>query len=472
MNGASLKTAQTIGGTVLDQAQKLGGRGFLIAAFIPALLFVAVIIYLLWGIDSLQQGVRELAEQGWKRSVLHILIGFVCIYLLAYVLYGIRGFLYEFLQGEWPVAPLKWLRPVFLALEARAFRRRQSILVQKINALNDPYWATEKAFGPFNPTSRAIVMKATEARPMLQNVYNSHQNLIQRLATGHKWKEKKYWDILRKARRLQAKENRSKFPIELQMEIDQLVAIIKAEHEANYLLRITTDRFKALALREWDAAYNDRYGNFPKNERWLRPTRLGNAVSTLESYPLDRYGIDLGTLWPRLVQVIPDSARLRIEEANIYVDFTVMMTLLSFAAAVSVIVFYFSGLPWRLPHSQGWIIFHLVLLLLSSWTFYHLVVQATRAFGNQICATIDLYRLKLLDALEIKRPGTLREEQDIWKKIGSFIAQADVPTEDIRFKTVGEKSESGNTLATSAELLTTLRLHELFRETLQHSRRG
>lgn len=427
-------------GTALGQVQKLFGRGFLIAAFMASLLFVAVARYLWWGFEALKEMVLGWAQKELKEAGFEMLLALVLVYLLAYVLYGVRGALHQLYQGEWPVVPLKWLRSAGLALERRKMRQYEDTLHAKELALDDPAWAID--FG-FTETYSAIELTSEEARPRLQKVRDFHQSLLHCLEKGQKLEkeqeEKAYWSVLGEARLLQA--NRDRFPADLQKEIDQLVAGIKRAYDANPALRKATVRLNALALREWTAAYDDLMNNFPDDERWLRPTRLGNIASVQELYPLNRYGINLSALWPRLMHVITEDARLRIEEANIYLDFTVLMSLLSLSAAVIAGIAAFYG-PSR---SLALRIFLPLFFLLSSWLFYHLAIQATQAFGIQIQAAVDLFRLKLLDALEIERPETPAEEQAIWREMHYFIAQAELPKEHVRFKeaekTPGEQKD-------------------------------
>ena len=76
--------------TVLDQFQKLFGKGFLLAAFVPSLFFVCFLKFLRSSWGDMQEALPKLWSAGWKVS-LNILAYLVIIYLLAYVLYGVRG---------------------------------------------------------------------------------------------------------------------------------------------------------------------------------------------------------------------------------------------------------------------------------------------------------------------------------------------------------------------------------------------
>ena len=410
-------------GIALDQAQKLFGRGFLIAAFIPTLIFAVVVSYLLGGAEGLEKTVRGWAQGDLKEMGVEILLSLVAVYLLAYVLYGVRTGLQQLYNGQWPV-PLKYLRRVGLAMARRTMVLRQKALREKEGALDDPAWAI---YFDFVKTYTPIQVTPEVAKTSLNKIRDSHTSLLCCIEEKQDWQEETYLDILREARILQA--NRDRFPSDLQMEVDRLVGNIKAAYHSNPTLRSAASLINARARREWTAAYTELRDYYPDDERWLRPTQLGNIASVQELHPFNRYRINLSLLWPRLRHVISDDVRLRLEDTNIYLDFTLIMSFLSFVAAVIAGITAFSGPPRNVPSLL------LPLILLGSfWLFYRLAIQAMRSFGTQIQAAVDLFRLKLLDALEIERPANLEEEQKIWEEIRSFIAQADLPQKHVRFK--------------------------------------
>jgi len=409
--------------TIIDQAQKLFGRGFLIAAFIPTLIFAVVFRYLLGGVEGLEKTVRGWAQSNFKEMGVEIVLSVVAVYLLAYVLYGVRTGLQQLYYGQWPL-PLKYLRRVGLAMARRAMVRRQKTLREKEDALNDPAWAVDF---DFVATYTPIQVTPGVAKASLNKIRDSHTSLLCCIKEEQDWQEKTYLDILREARILQA--NRDRFPSDLKMKVDRLVADIKKTYRSNPRLRSAASLLNARALREWTAAYTDLRDYYPDDERWLQPTQLGNIASVQELHPFNRYRIHLSLLWPRLRHVISDDVRLRLEDTNIYLDFTLIMSFLSCVAAVIAAIVAFYSPPLNVP------LFLLPLILLGSfWLFYRLAIQATRSFGTQIQAAVDLFRLKLLDALEIERPSSLEEEQKIWDEIRSFIVQADLPQKHVRFK--------------------------------------
>lgn len=425
-------------GTVLGQAQKLFGRGFLIAAFVPSSIFVATVSYFLWGYSAIEETVNQWITQGWKQAAFEIILLLMTIYLLAYLIYGIRAAIHQCFQGRWP-GPLKPLMPIGLALATRKMRRLEEKTERRANSLDVPAWAMKFHF---KETSADVELTCEDAARTLSTIRSSHQSLLQQLKQNEKLKasqEKSYQSILGKARILQS--NLDRFSPVLRQEINQLVCSIKTAYNAHLPLRTAVRRMNAVALRRWTTAYNSLSNNFPSDERWLRPTRFGNVMSMLESYPIDRYGINLSDLWPRLLQVITKDARLRIEEANIYLDFMVLMSFLSLLAAIvaSAEVFYHP------PRAMSVHLLLILLCLLSSSFLYQLAIQAAKTFGFQVQAAVDLFRLKLIDAMQIERPSNPKKEKEIWTEMRYFISQAELPLKNIRFKRPDEKKKKGKT---------------------------
>jgi hypothetical protein len=79
-------------------------------------------------------------------------------------------------------------------------------------------------------------------------------------------------------------------------------------------------------------------------------------------------------------------------------------------------------------------------ILRQFFVFYWLSIEATRTFGSQVQAAVDLFRLKLLDALDVERPITPTKEKQIWEEIHSFIEQADIEACDLRVSNAGSST--------------------------------
>ncbi len=57
------------------------------------------------------------------------------------------------------------------------------------------------------------------------------------------------------------------------------------------------EKIRVLRVEKTRQLQND----YPKEEAWVLPTRLGNTIRNFENYPNRQYGIRAITLWPRLV---------------------------------------------------------------------------------------------------------------------------------------------------------------------------
>jgi len=412
-------------GPALDHVQKIFGKGFLIAAFFPSLLFVTVVSYLWVGFGPLKKIVDEWAQKGLKESTFEFVLVLVAVYLLAYVTYGTRAAAHQILQGDWPFPFYLLLGPVMRVFVRWKVRRKRRLLVRREEELNDPAWVIESEFGE---ASSPLQSSPVEARRQLERVRRVHGQLLRSLKRDN-WTSRhdnRYLFVIRQARLLQA--NRGRLPIDLQRDISSLICNINDAYldENHPELRRSVVRLNTLAEREWAAAYSDLYDNYPDDERWLRPTMLGNVAAVLELHPLNRYGINLSALWPRLIHVLTEDARARIEDSKIYLDFTVLMSLFSLVTIGVAIASDFLG-----PNRDTWLKILLpALALLASIAFYNLAIHANRAYAVQIEAAVDLFRLKLLDALEISRPQNMAEEKRKWEQLRYFIVQAETPEED------------------------------------------
>ena len=56
--------------------------------------------------------------------------------------------------------------------------------------------------------------------------------------------------------------------------------------------------------------------------------------------------------------------------------------------------------------------------------FYSAALQTLTAYGLQVRATFDLYRLELLDALHLPRPANAQAEYELWSSLGDFLLYA------------------------------------------------
>lgn len=419
---------------ILNQAQKLFDRGFFIAAFIPSFIFTALTWYLLRGFDDLVMKVQTWVSQDWKQNFFALLLTLILVYLLAYIIYGVRTGVQQIYYGQWPF-PFNFLTPIKLYFATRAMRRCRRRLERAEMALDDIIWIRKGEFEVFKSEDK---LDDDQAKQLIDRVHKNLVSLDQRLDRRKEIKlrdERQCREVLRQAHRLQG--NWHELPA-LRGAIDKLINEILTRYMKHELVfEAIIDRWHFKARRDLRETFNKFVNNFPADESWIHPTRLGNIAGTLEEYTLKRYGINLSDLWPRLVQVLPNNAKQRIEDANIYVDFTITTSALSLAAA------FIAGIcSYNQADRRPKLLLATIILSLSFWCFYQLAIQATRAFVIHLQASSDLFILKLTDFLEIQRPETLQEERELWKGLKTFVAQGEVPKQPIRFREYKEKSKT------------------------------
>jgi hypothetical protein len=154
-------------GSVLDQAQKLFSRSFVIAGFLPSLVFLMASTALCLGSKPVVEAWEQLDTTGLDKASYKTVLVLGVVYLLAYVVYGIRSALHQVFQGDWPF-PLRWLRPLFLWKERWLWNRQMRRLKRLADLRNVPEWAldNEDRFGKaWSPSS--VVLGRGQARLLL-----------------------------------------------------------------------------------------------------------------------------------------------------------------------------------------------------------------------------------------------------------------------------------------------------------------
>jgi hypothetical protein len=345
---------------LLDQATKLFGHRFLVAAFMPSALFVAGSILVLFGFQSLTDFVAAWLQKDWKDATFSLIGSVLVIFAIAYVLYGMRSFIHALYQGLWP-APLRWLLLILRLKETKVLRRRSRIESARLERLDDLdlRWVADPHAPIFS--RRLLVPKvlnwnAKMARRWLARRIRSAKKLeedaLRALAASEEPDAAVLRRLLYEARTLHAKH--ASLPAEKRAQVGRLVQALKqgfltADGNADLRpvphlslvpvpkLASVLKRLREDAHRDWVDAYDQRYVFFPSDERWLRPMRLGNVAMVQQEYPLHRYGIVMSELWPRLTYVLPDGVREKVDDVQTYLDFTVMVSAL--AAALALLAF-------------------------------------------------------------------------------------------------------------------------------------
>ncbi|MEV4144087.1 hypothetical protein AB0J40_10490 [Amycolatopsis sp. NPDC049691] len=136
----------------------------------------------------------------------------------------------------------------------------------------------------------------------------------------------------------------------------------------------------------------------------LLPTALGNRLRAFEEQAGSAYQLDTIELWPRLYYALPESA---LGTVNGY------RTQLDVASRLSLSLLTSALIAAGLLFAHGWWLTLPAVLVLSSWLAYRAALAAAGNYCVAVRAVIDVYRLKLLQAMQLKMPANLGEEQVI-----------------------------------------------------------
>lgn len=183
--------------------------------------------------------------------------------------------------------------------------------------------------------------------------------------------------------------------------------------------------------------YNERQFSYPGSMNYggaeaapqnvLAPTTMGNIGSTMRSYAITRYNLDLEIFWSRLqesVQADKDYFAV-LQDMKVQVDCFVALFWLTilFAGIWTTLAFFKGSIPeFLLAGSSAYF----------SVVFYVLACNAYRVFADLMRGTVDLFRFKLLTALHLPLPGGSEEEMLLWQRLGNKTGYA--RTERFLFK--------------------------------------
>jgi hypothetical protein len=158
-----------------------------------------------------------------------------------------------------------------------------------------------------------------------------------------------------------------------------------------------------------------RYYHYPQDGELVKPTLLGNTLTSAEEYPHTRYGLEAVVWWPRLVQFLPAGLSAQLDTA-----FTWVITLLNFSALLAGLG-ALGGAALLLADLRWWIaaILAAAALFALAWICYQSAVSHAATYGDLIRVGFDLYRHEVLKQMSIPLPETLREEYALWQRLNT-----------------------------------------------------
>lgn len=165
--------------------------------------------------------------------------------------------------------------------------------------------------------------------------------------------------------------------------------------------------------------------------RNVQPTALGNILIWASVYCVQRYGIELEFLFPRLQRVIDKDYQAKIDDRQQFFDFSVLLTFLAFLAGL----IYAGMAGYRLVAHRQWTQWQEVVsaaAFAGAWFVlgrigYKLSLVAARGYVAMVTSAIDLFRLPLLKELQIAAPAEPWQEPEIWSGLNDSIQNATRP---------------------------------------------
>jgi uncharacterized repeat protein (TIGR01451 family) len=243
-------------------------------------------------------------------------------------------------------------------------------------------------------------------------LYNLNSSII-RIYEGYPWRNSLIGRTL-----LQRQNRRLSEALSLSRAVDPLRKQLNRANVAGPLLDDLQLQETALGV-----FLNSR---IPQAKELLLPTSLGNAITCYRRYPFYAYGMDINTLWPRLVPKIDPAFSANIDEAKTTFDFMLNMSFLCILTTLGVLTIGLAApapLSWTVVLPWLW---RASLFAMLAMIFYYFSVNRAVVWGQQINSAIDVYRLDLLKALGYQqKPLSYQEERALWFKISAELAYAD-----------------------------------------------
>lgn len=161
----------------------------------------------------------------------------------------------------------------------------------------------------------------------------------------------------------------------------------------------------------------ERLGEFPHDESKTMPTRLGNALRTMESYGTEVFGLDSQELWYELVGTARQSVRQEQEEARALVDLFIAAVAVAMLLAIGSVAVGLAVQP-RGPF----------VLAGASVVFAHVAyrgsVRNMKEWRNSVRALVNLGRADVADGLGMALPRRLEDEKKMWYAVrGVYLYQ-------------------------------------------------
>jgi hypothetical protein len=160
------------------------------------------------------------------------------------------------------------------------------------------------------------------------------------------------------------------------------------------------------------ARLDARLRRIPTPDVGYLPTPIGNTLLATNCVVTTKYGLDSGTVWPRLWLLFPQSARDELTAARAGLDASV-------AAVVWALAFcaFIPFTLWALPVG-------LLLAVVITWLW---VPARVMTFAALVESTFDLYRHSLYTQLKLPLPSGPADEPAAGRRLTAYLYRGIAP---------------------------------------------
>jgi hypothetical protein len=383
--------------SLLDKIAGIFAKQFVIAAFLPTLIFAFVNGCLVRG------GFRWLMSwftpQSPGASALDAAVTSVALVVGAYLLSSVNVLLRETLEGKhFP----RWLSDHFEASE----RGKYSLIDKKYREARDE---AERVGNSRADWQRKLSGAAVTGDGKNAYVYATRSDAIARLH-----------EQIEAARAVPSNELEdavNMLCVELEKSsVSRDNGENDLERDRSALLDVLDDAEDAWRAREVRnfGLRSHRFGSFR-----IEPTIMGNIAQSMLSYGPSRYGLNAEAFWSRMQPTIQANKDFyaSIQDAKTQLDFLIACCWLTTGTTGFWVVRATFG-----PPSILFLLLMAGLGPMAARMFYLLACESYVTFAELVRTSIDLYRFALLKSLHMRLPSGIREERAIWNALQGVAA--------------------------------------------------
>lgn len=440
-------------GSLYSKALELFGKAFLISAFVPTLVVFILLALSLEPTSSINT-LSSWSGEKLTAQTAHAVLLLIALYLFAFVIYGLRDQITRLIASGrfWVVKEIREARRRHFIDVMREGDRQEAMNLALAQA---SVWA-EYGFGVVDKAD-VYIPKGANPRLLRRRTERLLKKIERAIHSGKLSAEltTRWLDPLS----------------ELFIALHQHAVLGDAAVHNTLVARLQglcTTAAPPIDIKTWSTflqtlTYGELADSFAQRLwspplRHVQPTALGNVLVWPSTYAVERYGIEMEFIYPRLLKVIDKEYEQKIADKQQFLDFTIALTFLGWVAAFLCLLVKLGDFAvaieraWPIAGARAqWSGFSIALNgVIGHWPsaiVAILIIGAWMAFGWMayrvslsaawntlavLTSAVDLYRLKLFEHLGIAKPENDAEEIAAWKRLNLSIATGKPPVPPVQ----------------------------------------